>query len=518
LTNLICGVKLKKITPHFLERKKERKKEKNKIMKNIIVFSSLFLCFFITTTSAQEKSIKISGKIISDNDLPLGFANITIKHTDIGTASNALGDFILNIPQSSLKDSVQFSYLGCYTKTLRINDLIGKKNIIILPSRSLLLEGLIIRNLELEDNPKRIVKNMVGFLKNQPIDSGFIQNFYFRRAVSFKEKKSGLKTWVQLHEAAISRLYKKEQIDTRIVSRRRSQDFRKYSNSLDYVDDKMIEHFKLEKKASRYPQFKAYIDSMSNAKSESEKNLLRDKLLNKSNNILSIDILSQNKEHSDKLFEITNFALNDDFVKMHKFKLDSVAWLDTMQVYIIKILPKGKSISLKKASKHTFVPVGKIYINTIDFSPVQFEYAFILNPRKQKTLDYLAYKTTIGSIEGMRFEAKFQKTKGSVFPYYMMYRVEDKSKLGSNIDKFNKNPGYYNITYQFFSNQIVSNSEAFKKICSKFKTYSKDIYGKKSKNEDSQFWKNYNYIPETPEEEKMRQDLEKALKAQKKAK
>lgn len=77
---------------------------------------------------AQETYL-IQGKTKdSNNDKPIDYVNIGIKGKNIGTVSDKVGNFKLNISEQYLQDSLTFSRIGYETKVFRINDLLTQNH------------------------------------------------------------------------------------------------------------------------------------------------------------------------------------------------------------------------------------------------------------------------------------------------------------------------------------------------------------------------------------------------------
>lgn len=74
-----------------------------------------FMCY------AQQYQ-QITGKIINElTNEPLAFTNIYLKNNSIGTISNSNGEFIIKIPKQFLNDTLIFSFIGFYNKSVPLN-------------------------------------------------------------------------------------------------------------------------------------------------------------------------------------------------------------------------------------------------------------------------------------------------------------------------------------------------------------------------------------------------------------
>ncbi|MCW9705285.1 SusC/RagA family TonB-linked outer membrane protein [Fodinibius salsisoli] len=80
----------------------------------------LFLGFMVLTPKLSAQDVTVSGNVYDSetNDVLAG-VNILVKGTNIGTSSDASGNFIENVPSSS--DTLIFSYIGYETREVPLN-------------------------------------------------------------------------------------------------------------------------------------------------------------------------------------------------------------------------------------------------------------------------------------------------------------------------------------------------------------------------------------------------------------
>ncbi|MFW5831849.1 MAG: carboxypeptidase-like regulatory domain-containing protein, partial [Prolixibacteraceae bacterium] len=102
-------------------------------MKKISIL--LILAFFSFTGTAQTRTTiaeVISGKIINEvTNEPISYTNIGLENTFIGTASNAEGNFQLEIPKDMVDRNIYFSALGFKNDTFPVSQLFNKEYIIV---------------------------------------------------------------------------------------------------------------------------------------------------------------------------------------------------------------------------------------------------------------------------------------------------------------------------------------------------------------------------------------------------
>ncbi len=102
-----------------------------------IFLSILFALTFAKTGFSQiltKEGITIKGKIIDqENNHPLSYVSIGVLNKSIGTLTDTLGNFIFQVSQENLADTLQISLIGFFSKKITIKNFIeSKENMISL--------------------------------------------------------------------------------------------------------------------------------------------------------------------------------------------------------------------------------------------------------------------------------------------------------------------------------------------------------------------------------------------------
>lgn len=87
----------------------------------MLLISGLFCCLGLTSP-AQQRTVK--GKVTAEDGSPLPGASVSIKGTNLGTITDAEGDYSLNVPPDAAV--LVFSFIG-YTSAEVI---IGSREVI----------------------------------------------------------------------------------------------------------------------------------------------------------------------------------------------------------------------------------------------------------------------------------------------------------------------------------------------------------------------------------------------------
>ena len=108
-------------------------------------FLTSYLLFSLQIFFGQ---ILIEGKVLEKiSAKPIPYANIGISKSNVGTISNENGSFSLLIPQSKVNDTLLFSALGFGKRSIPIQQLLSKKEIVIwLNEKATLLNEIIVHD------------------------------------------------------------------------------------------------------------------------------------------------------------------------------------------------------------------------------------------------------------------------------------------------------------------------------------------------------------------------------------
>lgn len=143
--------------------------------KHLFILSILmFFCAII----AQAQTLTIQGRVINAAAEQQGvpYVNIGFPAYAIGTSSNELGDFIIKIPQESLKDTLTFSSIGYVTLKIAVKELInkGENAVISLKTNAITLDEFTIKAVDANRIIKSFFKNLE---KNYATEPALMQVF-----------------------------------------------------------------------------------------------------------------------------------------------------------------------------------------------------------------------------------------------------------------------------------------------------------------------------------------------------
>jgi len=110
----------------------------------------LILIFLSLSTISFSQELLLKGKIFdSKTASPIVYCNIGVLNKDLGTLSNANGEFLLNFEKISEKDTILFSHLGYETIKIgfdKLKERLRKNDTLFLDSNTIILDEVKIKN------------------------------------------------------------------------------------------------------------------------------------------------------------------------------------------------------------------------------------------------------------------------------------------------------------------------------------------------------------------------------------
>lgn len=147
-------------------------------MKSFYVLTTTLIFILCATNIAvsQNKSIKISGKVIDEYDMGIPYAAVSITSKYIGTATTDEGGFQLLLFEDNLTDSLSISSIGYKSFKILVKDLIK------LEDKVFVLEEDVAELSEVKILSAEVyVKNALKNLKNTTISKQHKLNLLYRR-------------------------------------------------------------------------------------------------------------------------------------------------------------------------------------------------------------------------------------------------------------------------------------------------------------------------------------------------
>ncbi|NJN27308.1 MAG: carboxypeptidase-like regulatory domain-containing protein [Cyclobacteriaceae bacterium] len=194
------------------------------MIKGIAILFAIISTFPQAFAQDSEDYISLRGTVKSlKTNLPIPFANISLKNQPIGINANEEGKFELNIEPEYQFDTISFSAIGYVTQEFLIYSyLAANDKVIMLVDTAYQLDNIFITSIPAKEIVSRAIRNIP---QNYPARPYMLKGFY---RTSFRENNQ----YVRLLESALE-VYDegfetKNGISTRHQKMRKSFDYRKY--------------------------------------------------------------------------------------------------------------------------------------------------------------------------------------------------------------------------------------------------------------------------------------------------
>ncbi|WP_452223855.1 carboxypeptidase-like regulatory domain-containing protein [Lacinutrix chionoecetis] len=455
-------------------------------------FILLFLCS--TIAFAQKE---ISNKVVDFfKDEPVQSASVYIKSTAIGTVTNADGKFVLQIPKENVMDTLVISSIGYSTEKIPLDQFDASEAIYLVEEVAALDEVV----LEAEVRPKTgndIVLKAIKELPNTMPDSSYIQKGFLRH----KERNKVEFKW--LIESAISvydsgyAVSAEDHLKINVDQMRKSYDLRNIDSLFTYASY-LNQNSRVR---TNYKNLKRYQIKTASLKKAIKWN---DNRVNGLQNIFK-GKLNMFRDVGNK-----NALFGDEILDKHQFELDTILVDNERKLYKIKI-NKGEDyvgLDTKGIYNEGFEAKGWLYIYYDNFAIKKVEYELVAASKEQKSRSKRLFDTEVNH----KLIITYQEYNNKMYPSYIYYETpklvnvgfKPKSKADEAFEEqYNKEERYYYTVQEILFSDIVVDDEEVKSELQK--EWDMDIFSPKPYNKE--FWKTYNVLLESEDEEKLIEDL-----------
>ncbi|MCD2260634.1 carboxypeptidase-like regulatory domain-containing protein [Psychroserpens luteolus] len=463
-----------------------------KHLKYGLAFSILF--FTITATSQTE----VKNKIVDFTTLlPIESASIYVKNTTIGTVSNSDGKFLLQVPQEFEKDTLIISSIGYKSFKVPVNEFDNSVDVYLEEDVASLDEIVLIAETRPKTGNEIVLRAMEKLSNNLP-DSAYIQKGFLRH----KERNKVEFKW--LIESAIT-VYdsgygskSSDYLKINVDQMRKSYDLRDVDSIFSYVSYKnqTTRSRRLKPKDVRRSQLRTsqLVDAIK----------WNDNRVNGLQNIFQGKLnLLRNSDDAKALF-------GENILDKHQFELDTILVDNDRKIYKIKISESTDFVGLgtKGIFNEGYVANGWLYIYYDNYAIKKIEYELIAASDAQKVRSKRLFDTQVNH----KLVITYIEYEDKMYPNYIYYETPKLVNVGFKADekvsdeekeRYNKEERYYYTVQEILFSEIILDKEVIKTALND--KWDMDIFSPKPYNKD--FWKNYNILLESEEDEKLIEDL-----------
>jgi hypothetical protein len=458
------------------------------------------LCCIWLCSLVSFSQIELKNKILDFSTLmPIESASIYIKNTTIGTVSNEDGKFVLQVANELQSDTLVISSIGYKSFKIPVNEFDNAEEVYLEEDIAALDEIILIA----ENRPKTgndiVLRALERLSENLP-DSAYIQKGFLRH----KERNSKEFKW--LIESAITvydsgyQSSTEDHLRINVDQVRKSYDLRDVDSIFSYYS--YLKRYENNRKLKAENLKRDTIETASLVKAikwnDTRVNGLENLFKGKLN-------LVRNSNTSKALF-------GDGILDTHEFKLDTVLVDNDRKIYKIEISDSKDFVGLDTEGifNEGYKAQGWIYIYWDNYAIKKIEYELIAASPAQKSRS----KTLFGTQTNHKLVLTYMEYNDKMYPNYIYYETPKLVNVGLKTTEklteeekakyYNEERFYYTIQEIVFSDIIEDKqiiTEALKG------TWDADIFSPRPY--DKTFWKNYNILLESDEDEQLIKDLSK---------
>lgn len=453
----------------------------------------LFLLFIGFSAFAQ---IELKNKIIDIGTLmPIENASIYVKNTTIGTISNVDGKFVLMVPENYAKDTLIVSSIGYKSFKIPVQEFDSSMEIFLEDDVAALDEVVLIAETRPKTGNEIVLKALEKLSENMP-DSAYIQKGFVRhKERNRKEFKWLIESAITLYDSGYDTIMP-EEVKINVDQVRKSYDLRDIDSLLVYT---------------------SYLKNKNPRLKIRKQNLRRDTIKTSTlvkaikwndTRVNGLENLFQGKLNLLRQSGNPKALFGEGILENHHFELDTVLVDNDRKIYKIKIDEGFKFVDLntKGIFNNGYKAQGWIYIYWDNYAIKKIEYELLAASDAQKSRSKTLFDTNVGH----RLDISYMEFQDKMYLNYIYYETPKLVNVGernSNQEEVTEEERdlrfYYTVQEVLFTEIIldqVTVNEAFNNS-----SWDPDLFSSKPYNKE--FWKNYNTLLESDEDEKLIEDL-----------
>lgn len=465
------------------------------VFKKHLIFCCLFISSFVSFSQ-----IELKNKVVDFSTLlPLESASIYIKNTTIGTVSNQDGKFVLQVSEKFENDTLIISSIGYKSFKTLVKDFDNSEDIYLEEDIAALDEVILIAETRPTTGNEIVLKAIEKLPENLP-DSAYIQKGFLRhKERNAKEFKWLIESAITVYDSGYASS-SKDHLKINVDQVRKSYDLRDVDSIFSYY---------------------SYLKRYENYRKLEAKNLRRDTIKTSSlvkaikwndTRVNGLENLFKGKLNLVRNSNAAKALFDEQILSKHQFNLDTILVVNDRKLYKIKISESEDFVGLDTEGifNEGYEAQGWLYIYWDNYAIKKIEYELVAASPAQKTRS----KTLFGTQVNHKLVMTYMEYNDKMYPNYIYYETPKLVNVGLKTSEklteeekakyYNEERFYYTVQEILFSEIIEDNqviAEALKK------EWDADIFSPRPY--DKTFWKNYNILLESEEDEQLIKDLSK---------
>lgn len=463
---------------------------------NYCVAALLFLCF-----SSAFSQIELKNKVIDFTTLiPIESASIYVKNTTIGTVSNSDGKFVLLVEKEFANDTLIISSIGYKSYKSAVTDFDNTLEIYLEEDVASLDEIVLVAETRPKTGNDIVMKALERLPRNMP-DSAYVEKGFLRhKERNKKEFKWLIESAITLYDSGFAS-NSAEHLKINVDEVRKSYDLRDVDSLLTYT---------------------AYLQQKSNSRNLNARNLRRDTIRTSTlvkaikwndTRVNGLENLFRGKLNLVRNSSDPKALFGENILNSHQFELDTVLVDNDRKIYKIRISESKDYVNLKTKGifNDGYKAEGWLYIYWDTYAIKKIEYNLVAASPEQKSRSKALFDTQINH----KLVMSYMEYDGKMYPNYIYYETpklvnvgykptESKKTLEEKTTYDTDERFYYTVQEILFTEVILDKDKIQKELAQKWDS---DIFAIKPYHKA--FWKNYNTLLESDEDEQLIQDLTK---------
>ncbi|MGJ5642305.1 carboxypeptidase-like regulatory domain-containing protein [Formosa sp. S-31] len=460
-------------------------------LKPIFTLTFILYSLFISAQTELKNQIVDFGTM-----LPIESASIYIQNTTTGTISNADGKFVLLVPESYANDTLVVSSIGY--KSFKV--LVGKfdnSNVIYLEEDIAALdEVLLVADTRPKTGNEIVLKALEKLSVNFP-EAPYVQKGFLRyKERNTKEFKWLIESAITLYDSSFTS-NSNQNLKINVDQMRKSYDLRDVDSLLVYT---------------------SYLKQEKGLRNLKAKNLKRDTIKTSS----LVQAIKWNDRRTNGLEILFGGKLNilrnsgkskalfgEDILKSHQFELDTILVDNDRKIYKIRIDNGSDYVNLETKGIYNdgYHARGWMYVYWDNYAIKKIEYELVAASPQQKSRSKVLFGTQVNH----KLVITFMEYHDKMYPNYLYYETpklvnvgkSSEGKTDEETEAYNKEERYYYSVQELLFTEIVVEPEDVAQEMDK--PWDANIFSIKPY--DKAFWKNYNTLLESEEDEQLIKDL-----------
>ncbi len=459
------------------------------------LFPIATILFFVNAHAQKD----ISNTVVDfSTQMPIESASVYIENTTIGTVTNVDGKFLLSVPDEHINDTLVVSSIGYKSFRTPINNFDETFSIYLEEDVASLDEVLIVGSTRPKTGNEIVLRALEELEDNLPNQAYLQKGFLRHKERNKKEYKWLIESAITLYDSTYT-TEADEFLKLNVDENRKSYDLRDVDSLFSYYTYlKNTRRLNLKSRQMR----RDTIQTLSLVKAIK----WNDERINGLDNLFRGRLnLVRNSNNVGALF-------GKNVLEKHQFRLDTVLVDDGRKIYKIEI-DQGEDfagLNTPGVFNEGFAPKGWIYIYWDNYAIKRVEYKLIAASDVQKKRSKSLFGTTLNH----KLVLTYKEFEDKMYPSYFYYetpklvnigdRSSDKLYKESEKLKEEEEEQFYYTTQEILFTEIIQNPQEVKQELATL-SWDEDIFSPRVYNKD--FWKNYNVLLESKEEEKLIMDL-----------